>query len=922
MDEWKVRHRLFQPKAFQYDDEPRGGTVTIWARKLEQPDGTRYSLPVSQRMQEAERDLLKSTYLVYDMQNISTNDPILGRVEFDQWATILETLRVVSRGHLFICNNGWLQPTLRWTTLAMHIASRCEQSLMNDYQRQTINPKQSTVDCNRASFWNHMNQETIDCYIQKGIALVLKENLIAQHQKQKLRMSCSDLRQNPLWYFLDTATSLRFMTPMAIEKIPLLQIGTSRESFLHQLQKNVRSIVSDHHFCELIEDEEHEKNLIKSKKRKPKKRKKIKEYCNGSQQSRRNILGNQVRKGVEEVEPSPEPELSVNDGSENEDINKEVTDSVIWSEAPLHGISQLERNRNAVVCLSILDQILDCVFHHVDEMAENSKSSNPSPTTETNDTQPSVSVNQQESNRHCKDTILSSAYSPKSETHMYVKSKYKNSQSDTYEERSNVAASRWKDCESPQSFYETHGRVSRESLDEKPRATRVMNRHPSAQSLTASLGCDIDDRTAPSSPIRGYVENEVSLIKDGSTTITSALSVKDASDYSNLKSERDTYRDMCLTLGAEVSKLKNLLASQKGSSLSQNFPQHALQFPQIPVSFGPDTASHFIFQTIPKATNPGAMSDAGYRADFESHASEDDMTGRYIHSRPISSVATAAGSDISFEHSSPHYGNSAGVAFPPTRELYDPVSLHGMQSRLATDVLRFLDSINLQLRQQENSRQKALSRMTRLVKAVWPRAQVKLYGSHATGLCLPCSDLDFVVCLPAVHKNTLALTPGALEGQNAINESSQRLLHRKLKGENWIDQKSMKLIEHTMVPVIKFTTKDAKSRVLQLDITFDGPEHHGLEAIMLVNDILEDLPMIRPIVIVLKQFLSDRGLLTAFTGGLSSYCLFLMVARYLQEQDSSWGDCGSLLLGFLDFYGNHVSSSTFNVKRGYQFMSI
>jgi DNA polymerase sigma len=58
---------------------------------------------------------------------------------------------------------------------------------------------------------------------------------------------------------------------------------------------------------------------------------------------------------------------------------------------------------------------------------------------------------------------------------------------------------------------------------------------------------------------------------------------------------------------------------------------------------------------------------------------------------------------------------------------------------------------------------------------------------------------------------------------------------------------------------------------------------------------------------VLKQFLIDRGLLTAYTGGLSSYCLFLMVARYLQEQPSSWGDCGALLMGFLDFYGNCVS---------------
>jgi len=57
--------------------------------------------------------------------------------------------------------------------------------------------------------------------------------------------------------------------------------------------------------------------------------------------------------------------------------------------------------------------------------------------------------------------------------------------------------------------------------------------------------------------------------------------------------------------------------------------------------------------------------------------------------------------------------------------------------------------------------------------------------------------------------------------------------------------------------------------------------------------------------LVMKQFLLDRGLLTSYTGGLSSYCLFLMVARYLQEQSPTCLDCGSLLMGFLDFHGNH-----------------
>jgi DNA polymerase sigma len=210
----------------------------------------------------------------------------------------------------------------------------------------------------------------------------------------------------------------------------------------------------------------------------------------------------------------------------------------------------------------------------------------------------------------------------------------------------------------------------------------------------------------------------------------------------------------------------------------------------------------------------------------------------------------------------------------------------------------------MQLRKLAGRRKLAVERFSRLVKTIWPRSQVKLYGSYVSGLCLPSSDLDFVVCLPAVHKKVLALAPGVLEGRNAINETSQKLLARELKGESWIDPRSIKLIERTVVPVIKVSTKDTRARMIQLDISFDSPEHHGLEANQMVARILEELPLIRPLMLVLKQFLLDRGLLTAYSGGLSSYCLFLMVARYLQEQPPSSGDCGSLLMGFLDFYGN------------------
>jgi Nucleotidyltransferase domain len=400
--------------------------------------------------------------------------------------------------------------------------------------------------------------------------------------------------------------------------------------------------------------------------------------------------------------------------------------------------------------------------------------------------------------------------------------------------------------------------------------------------------------------------DNITVGKDGSTTITSAMSHRESEETSHLREELKNFRDLVLTLGAEVSRLKNQLAmaAQHGraSYPSIDYSQGYVRPLHGGASFDPECMPPF-FQ---KGQALGAMSDAGVqRGEYESQVSEDDeLLGKvgYGDGRRMSSGATIAGSDVSIEPTSSSHAlqGPLGLPAPMSRDAHGE---NGLQTRLTEDILRFLTATGMQHRKLDSTRDLAVERITRLVNAVWPRAQVKLYGSHVTSLCLPSSDLDFVICLPAVHKNAPAVAPGALEGRNAINESSQKLLARKLKGESWIDPRSMKLIERTVVPVIKVATKDTRARTIHLDISFDSPEHHGLEAVVMVKQILDELPMIRPLVLILKQFLLDRALLTAYTGGLSSYCLFLMVARYLQEQPSSWGDCGSLLMGFLDFYG-------------------
>lgn len=345
----------------------------------------------------------------------------------------------------------------------------------------------------------------------------------------------------------------------------------------------------------------------------------------------------------------------------------------------------------------------------------------------------------------------------------------------------------------------------------------------------------------------------------------------------SLREERDSYRDMCLNLGAEVASLRSQLAVQKACQMRQ--PMASIGMPQgngyqyhhrhgAPTA---DNMSTHTYHVAPRARTLAAMSDAGYRGEHDSLASEDEIVAKVIttkNPRQISSAVTVTESEASLDQNNGHNPGQLQVPLELTTvaAIPDLAYLNGTQSRLAKDIYHFIESTNEQLNKLSRKKLLAVERMTRLVETVWPRAQVKLYGSHATGLCVPGSDLDFVVCLPRVHTYEVADAPGALEGRNAINETSQKQLARRLKGESWIDPGSMKLIERTFVPVIKVATKDTRAKTIHLDISFYFPGHHGLEAVNMIKSLCGEIPSLRSLVIILKRFLIDRGLLEAYSG--------------------------------------------------------
>lgn len=231
-------------------------------------------------------------------------------------------------------------------------------------------------------------------------------------------------------------------------------------------------------------------------------------------------------------------------------------------------------------------------------------------------------------------------------------------------------------------------------------------------------------------------------------------------------------------------------------------------------------------------------------------------------------------------------------------------------SPLTREIKYFVSILDSYSESVHRSKLDVLRRIRSCVSNQWPRAQAKPFGSFVTGISLPTSDLDVVICLPKVRKEAEPNAPGVLEGRNAIKQTWQQKLTQGLIREDWVDASSIRVIPNTAVPVLKFLTKkitcdNGQAVVFSFDISFEGPTHQGLEANKLIFSILRRYPALRPIVLILKCFLTRKGLCEAFTGGLSSYVLVLMVARFLQEQNSV-KDIGALLLGVLDFYGNNL----------------
>ena len=213
---------------------------------------------------------------------------------------------------------------------------------------------------------------------------------------------------------------------------------------------------------------------------------------------------------------------------------------------------------------------------------------------------------------------------------------------------------------------------------------------------------------------------------------------------------------------------------------------------------------------------------------------------------------------------------------------------------LSKDIIDFHRYNQIQMSQKQPIIKNILPALQNLIDSLKYEYQIKIYGSYATGLCLPWSELDLV------------LVPKTKNNQHGKEYPILQSLYIQIQDIKWIT--SSKFIENFIYPFISFQT-DSTFNNITINISIEDIKHNGLKCVELIQDYMIKYSALEPLIIALKQLLKNADLLR-FIGGLNPYGLTLMVIFFLQIQLSTniynindKNNLGKLFFEFIKFYG-------------------
>uniref|UniRef100_M4B1R5 Uncharacterized protein n=1 Tax=Hyaloperonospora arabidopsidis (strain Emoy2) TaxID=559515 RepID=M4B1R5_HYAAE len=218
-------------------------------------------------------------------------------------------------------------------------------------------------------------------------------------------------------------------------------------------------------------------------------------------------------------------------------------------------------------------------------------------------------------------------------------------------------------------------------------------------------------------------------------------------------------------------------------------------------------------------------------------------------------------------------------------------------ARLHEEIMDFVRFVS-PTEQERWSREELIQEMQEIVKELWPGATVETFGSHYTQMFLPQSDIDMV----------LFGVPG---GTEPLFKLAQCLEEKDLVSY-------LEVIHKARIPIVKMVHKASD---IHVDVSFNVAG--GLATGDLVKHFMRVYPSFRPLTLVLKYFMAQRGLNETYSGGVGSFLLQLMVVSFLQHNgralgakhdDPRFNNLGQLLVGFFTLYGRDFNYTDLGIS--------
>lgn len=367
--------------------------------------------------------------------------------------------------------------------------------------------------------------------------------------------------------------------------------------------------------------------------------------------------------------------------------------------------------------------------------------------------------------------------------------------------------------------------------------------------------------------------------------------------------------------------LSEILAKDSDSSSESDSPDSDLQRaaedelsqrlqPFGPLNFKPPEGPDYFFESMPEETAPSAIAaklrgvlakkdeilpDAPTKSVVESEDKEEDGEGNGFLSFKEDEQDRAdkqeklerANAMQKARESLIILKDESGEELPPwllnseatERVLYSSdssVSLH-------YEILEFSQFVSPTEAELE-SRSEMIMTVESIVSQLWPASTTQIFGSYATDLYLPSSDID--ICIMGTPLG------GELQEFEQLAEAIRNVtgFARRV---------------HVVKATVRLVKIISRKTSMNCDISIGVP--NGPKYVPVIKEYAQSYPALRPLLLVIKCFLQQRDLNEVFRGGLGSYTVLLLVVSHLQmlkcNFQRSKTNLGALLQQFFQLYG-------------------